>query len=293
MNKRVMHKLFTLFFLLVSIGCSSDIALVDQKKDHVVIDSFIQPHQLETVDVLIVLDTSGSMHDDVIEVGTGIEIFRTDIEGLTTDYRFSFITTDANNLGYNGYYDATSSSIDIMLAPGILPSASGEAGYEAAYIFMNNDDGIDFRREGADFLLFLISDEDEQSSITSPLFRDWLYDFFPNVRHDVVAITTYEDSICATWDIGYKYIELANLYNKDAIDICDEGWSAWLSESSFLTQLKDYMELSQTPIEDSIVVYINQVITNEWTYSSEKNTVYLTVMPSYGSIIEVGYEVED
>jgi len=212
---------------------------------------------------------------------------------LTTDYRFSFITTDSNNLGYSGYYDVTSSSIDIMLAPGILPSASGEAGYEAAYIFMNSDEGVDFRREGADFLLFLISDEDEQSSITSSIFRDWLYDFFPSVRHDVVTITTHETSNCSSWDIGYKYIELAGLYNKDAIDICDEGWSAWLAESSFLTQIKDYMELSQTPIEGSIVVYVDQVITNDWTYNSEQNIIYLTVMPNYGSIIEVGYEVED
>ena len=131
-------------------------------------------------------------------------------------------------------------------------------------------------------------------SISASIFKEWLHSIAIFDRHDIVSITTLEDdSNCSySWDIGYKYTELANLYNKDSIDICSDGWEVWLSDSSFLTQLKNYIELSQTPISDSIVVYVNQAVTHDWTYNSDRNIVYLGFTPDYGALVEVGYEVE-
>jgi hypothetical protein len=47
--------------------------------------------------------------------------------------------------------------------------------------------------------------------------------------------------------------------------------------------------LSEIPIEDTLVVYIDKVITEEWYYLSTTNTVYLDFIPTEGSLIEVGY----
>lgn len=290
-----MQKLFTLFFLFIfTIGCSSDIAIVDQKKDHVVVDSFIQPDRLESLDVLIALDTSGSMSDNYSDVADGMEILRGDIESLTPDYQFGYITMDPTSLSYAGPYDASSTAIDMLMAPSLLPMTALEEGFAATYGFLNSEDGLSFRRPESDFLLFLISDEDEQSAITAELFRDWLVSEFQNVSHDIVCVTN-PDGVDGGWtnEIGYKYIELAGLYGKGVVDIMEEDWSIWLSSSSYLTRRKDSIELSQIPIQDSIVVYINNASTHDWSYDEAANTVFLDAVPDYGFLVEVGYEVEN
>ncbi|MAF25462.1 hypothetical protein CL634_07800 [bacterium] len=282
-------KIFLLFWVFLG-GCTTEYQTIDRSETAVIVDSVFQAEKIGELDVLVVVDRSGSMNDDADEVGSGIELFRLDIEGLTTDYRFAFITTDSGTIGYAGYYDSSSSSIELAMAASILPPAADEAGFESTYVFLNNDDGIDFRRPDADFLLFLISDEDEQSSISTSIFYDWLQEEFALVKHDVVAITTTDE--CAyTYGIGYKYIELVNLYGKDAIPICGENWEYWLSESSFLTQMISSISLSQTPIVESITVYVNHESIYGWSYSEDANMVTLDSVPDYGSLIEVGYKV--
>lgn len=285
--------LLLLFALFTTAACTADYQVAHNKDVEVIVDSFVQAERLGELDVLIALDTSGSMTDNYEDVADGMDILRTDIESLTLDYRFGYITMDPTNLSYVGYYDSSSSSIDMLMAPSLLDSTFYEEGFAATYSFLDTEEGLAFRRPEADFLLFLISDEDEQSAISPDLFYDWLQDEFKDVNHDVVSVTNPDDEN-AGWgnQVGYKYIELSSLYGKDIIDIKEEDWSVWLSDSSYLTQLKNSLELSHgEPILESIVVYVDQEITRDWTYSSEKNAVLLGFTPSYGSIVEVGYNV--
>ena len=281
------------FFAFVLCACSPDYQVRESRDVRVVVDSLVQSDKIDQLDVLVVLDTSGSMSDNYADVADGMDILRTDIESLTLDYKFGYITMDPNYLSYLGPYDASSTTIDMLMAPSLLPSTFLEEGFSSTYSFFNAPEGLAFKRQEADFLLFLISDEDEQSAITADLFYEWLHDEFQNVNHDVVTITQLEDSECGyTYDIGYKYEELANLYSKDPIDICEEDWSVWLSDSSYLTQLKDYIKLSESePIVESIVVYVDGVDTYDWTYLEEANPVQLGFVPDHGSIVEVGYNV--
>ena len=275
-------------------GCTPDYQFTESENTQVIIDSTFQVDKIGSLDVLVVLDTSGSMRDNDETVGTGIELFRSDIESLTSDYQFGFITMDSNYLSYIGPYDSSASSIDLMLAPSLLSSTSGEAGFEASYVFLVGEDGISFRRPEADFLLFLVSDEEEQSSITAQIFYEWLQEFFNGIQHDITVVTTTPGGECSSdWEnaTGYKYVELANIYNKDAIDICEEDWEVWLSESSFLTQMISSIQLSQTPIPTSIIVYVNHESIYGWSYEEASNTVILDTTPDYGSLIEVGYTV--
>jgi len=281
-------------FLLLFTGCQSDVMISESRETRVVVDSFVQASAIEEIDVLIALDTSGSMHDNYDDVASGMEILRLDIEALTMDYQFGYITMDPTNLGYVGPYDSSSSPIDMLLAPSLLPAAGLEQGFGAAYSFLNSEDGYELVRPEADFLLFLISDEDEQSTITANLFKEWLDEEFQDVRHDVVCVVTPDDGRESSWsnDIGYKYIELSNLYGKDIIDIQEEDWSVWLSESSYLTERRDYVEISEEfPIQDSFAVYIDQAEIFEWKYNEDKNLIELAFVPDHGSLVEVGYKV--
>jgi len=280
---------------LVFVGCTPDYQVIDNKEVRVVVDSYVQAEQLEELDVLVVLDTSGSMSDNYDDVGDGMDILRADIESLTLDYKFGYITMDPTNLSYTGPYDSSSSAIDMLMAPSLLPMTMLEEGFGATYTFFDSEDGLAFRRPEADFLLFLISDEDEQSAISADLFYDWVHDELEDVNHDVVCIANPDDgSQQSGWanEVGYKYIELSDLYGKNMIDIKEDDWSAWLSDSSYLTQRTDYIVLSESdPILESIIVYVNQEAIYDWTYVEETNTVILGFVPDYGSVVEVGYNV--
>jgi len=276
-------------------ACTPDYQVIDTKETRVVIDSYIQVDRLKELDVLVVLDTSGSMSDNYDDVADGMNILRNDIESLTLDYRFGYITMDPTSLSYVGPFDVSSSAIDMLMAPSLLPMTSLEEGFGATYTFFDSEEGLAFRRPEADFLLFLISDEDEQSAISSGLFYDWLLDEFQDVSHDIVCIANPDNSGQQdSWvnEVGYKYIELSDLYGKSIIDIQTEDWSVWLSDSSYLTTQKDYIVLTESnPILESIVVYINQEAIYGWSYIEESNIIQLGLTPDYGAVIEVGYNV--
>lgn len=287
-------KLALVLATLLATGCSPDYLVTDTKEVKVVVDSYVQAKQLEELDVLVVLDTSGSMSDNYDEVADGMDILRADIESLTLDYKFGYITMDPTEIAYVGPYDASSSSIDMLMAPNLLPNTFLEEGFASTYTFFDTEEGLEFRRPTADFLLFLISDENEQSAISADLFYDWLHEEFKDVNHDVVCVVHPDDGTGSTWgiDIGYKYIELSDLYQKDVIDLHSEDWSVWLSDSSYLTKLKDYIVLTEAdPILESMIVYVNQEAVYNWSYQEETNTVKLGFTPDYGAVVEVGYNV--
>ena len=287
-------KLALVLATLLATGCSPDYLVTDTKEVKVVVDSYVQAKQLEELDVLVVLDTSGSMSDNYDEVADGMDILRADIESLTLDYKFGYITMDPTEIAYVGPYDSSSSSIDMLMAPNLLPNTFLEEGFASTYTFFDTEEGLEFRRPTADFLLFLISDENEQSAISADLFYDWLHEEFKDVNHDVVCVVHPDDGTGSAWgiDIGYKYIELADLYQKDVIDLHSEDWSVWLSDSSYLTKLKDYIVLTEAdPILESMIVYVNQEAVYNWSYQEETNTVKLGFTPDYGAVVEVGYNV--
>ena len=282
-----------LLSLLLLLGCTQDISVISHDKTRVVVDSYTQQDQIEELDVLVALDTSGSMSDNNDDVADGMEILRTDIESITLDYQFGYITMDPDYLNYIGPYDSSSSTIDMLMAPGLLPMTYREEGFAATYSFLNFEEGLEFRREEADFLLFLISDEDEQSSLSAEIFYEWLQEEFYDVQYDVVCVIN-PDNGQAAWgyEVGYKYIELASFYNKTVVDIQEEDWSVWLSDSSYLTQKKDYIVLSESdPILESLIVYVDRILEHDWEYIEESNVVKLGFVPDHGSLIEVGYNV--
>jgi hypothetical protein len=282
------------FWISLMLGCSPDYQVSDKQEVRVVVDSYIQPAQLGALDVLVVLDTSGSMSDNYEDVADGMELLRVDIESLTLDYQFGYITMDPTSLSYLGPYDSSATAIDMLMAPSLLSSTFYEEGFGATYTFFGSEEGLMFMRPEADFLLFLISDEDEQSAISSGLFYDWMHAEFDDVAHDVVCVVNPDDDTGNNWtnEVGYKYIELANLYGKDVVDLRTEDWSVWLSDSSYLIQQKDSIALTEVnPIIDSIVVYVNRTIVNGWSYNDVSNTVQLGFTPDPEAIIEVGYNI--
>jgi len=287
--------------LALLVACAADYSVITQNVEDVTeiqpsevhVDSFIQPSKPEQIDVLVLLDTSCSMNDNYSQVSTGVELLRNDLNAVTNDYNIAFINTSLRDPYFVGTFDNTSSIIDFIIAPWALGGDTTEAGFSALYDFANSmPESVTFFRETADKLFIFISDEEEQSGIPTNIFADWLRTEFSGAQRDVVSIVTVPDSECEFTDlsanVGYKYIELAQHYGKDGIDICSD-WELWLSNSTFLVGPVDFIKLTYTPVEDSIKVYIDRFETEQWEYDDETNTVNLFRKPAEGSLVEAAY----
>ncbi len=282
------------------LGCEPDYGMqyevVEEiQPTQVVIDSLIQPSPPEKLDVLIVLDTSGSMNDNFQQVSAGVELLRSDIEAITMDYRIGFINSGLQmNPYFVGPYDSNSSVIDFLMAPYTLGADYREEAFTAMYEFVQNTpEGALFFRPDSDKLFIFVSDEEEQGAIPTHVFREWLVEEYEDVQHDVVSIVQMENGLCptTTWQsVGWKYIDLAAYYGKTGIDICSD-WELWLTDSTFLVGAQQHVSLTQTPLVDSLIVYRNGLETDLWYYLASTNTVYLDFVPDPGELIEVGYVV--
>ena len=116
-------KLLIIATLMSIVGCEPDYGMnyeiVEEiQPTEVVIDSLIQPSPPETLDILIILDTSGSMSDNFQQVSAGVELLREDIEKITLDYRICFINSGLTREPYFvGPFDSTALLIDFLMAP--------------------------------------------------------------------------------------------------------------------------------------------------------------------------------
>jgi hypothetical protein len=291
---------FLLFLLTLS--CTSDYSVRTEQiqieeviLNEVHIDSYIQASKPEQIDVLILLDTSCSMDDNYNQVSTGVEMLRNDLNSVTNDYNIGFINTSLVDPYYVGPFDNATPIIDFIMAPWSLGGDHTEAGFSALYDFTRSmPEAPLFFRETADKLFIFISDEEEQSGLPVNVFEDWLQAEFGGVQRDVVSIVTVPDSECEyasySANVGYKYIDLARHYGKDPIDICSD-WELWLSNSTFLVGPIDYINLTYTPMEDSIKIYINRFAISDavWEYDPKTNSILLDSMPPEGALVEAAY----
>jgi len=75
------------------------------------------------------------------------------------------------------------------------------------------------------------------------------------------------------------------------MSICAADWSVTMD-----TLARDSMSimafpLSDNPIEDTITVSVDAVLSTDWVYDSSANSVAFTTAPADGSSIEISYAV--
>lgn len=267
----------------------------DVREVEVVVEHFVQPDKPENLDVLFVIDTSCSMSDNFENVSIGLDILRDDIETLTYDYQIAMINSSLRETYFVGPFNTYSNPIDIFMAPYFLARDSFEEPFTSLYQFTTTPEGSLFLRPNVDKLYIFVSDEPEQSVIPVSMFKEWMDEYHSEVQHDIVVIGINDNSPedCKQYfNLGEndenRFLIFANYYNKMIIDICGDFQLA-LADSSFLLTPITYKNLTKQPIEDSIVVYKDGVIQQDWYYLLNTNTVYFEFEIEANSIIKIGY----
>ena len=92
--------------------------------------------------------------------------------------------------------------------------------------------------------------------------------------------------------MGQRYIDATNYFGGTVVDICSADWAPGVQAAAIQAQPYDSWELSHTPIEDTLIVFVDFVEFTDWTYDALSNTVEFTSTPPEGSLVEIGYVID-
>ena len=258
------------------------------------VDSATQPGETSGVDILWVIDPSGSMIDDKPRVLAGIEAMMSALPSVNwrlmiipADWRFASNLNEFPLLPGDSYSDALTMYNSTVVG-------SYESGFDAVHEYVeNNPMSQNWMRDSAALLIVFVSDEEEQSTTFNavPDFTNWLngVSYSPIVA-SIVNIPNGQCNISYGPSLGQRYIDAANKYNGQVIDICSNDWSAGVADATAQVSPYEYLELTEVPVDPtSIAVFVDGSIYNFWHYSPSNNRVYFDVIPQENSLIEIAY----
>ncbi len=316
---------FAALILAFSFGCSPDYAIVAPKETiyvevevevevpvyietevpveagEVWVDSFFQPLSVDGVDILWVIDTSGSMHRYEPQLLVGIEAMLNALP--PTGWRLAMTSNDPGTASIEAQFplvpgDDIDDAQDMYSAMGV---GHREEGFDASYEYIvNNPYASTWMRPDAALLIVFVSDEEDQSDDHFPQVADFT-SWYGSMRGGsafLSSIVNVEevDSVC-TWnvnsiDIGDRYMEATNLFGGVTVDICSEDWSPGVADASVQIDPHEEWLLTYQPIENTIRVFIDTQLNWDWTYDAATNSVLFTSIPGGGTMVEIGYIID-
>ena len=259
--------------------------------------SYIQPSLGNGVDILWVVDPSGSMNGNWAQVVLGVEQMMLALPNNIA-WRLEIISADA-------YRARRLESFPILPGDSILVAQQHlqnnvigytEEGFDAVKEYLSyNADAHQWLRPNVALLIVFVSDENDYSTQSVAQFTAWISYQRPQVF--VASIVNVDPliSLCPgtfnhNVDIGLKYMAASNYFMGSVIDICTPDWSTGVAQALQQVHLIDEIQLDYTPVDiDHIEVLVDNVIWTDWTWDEPNNKIVFSVIPPEGSIISVSY----
>ena len=300
-----------LLILMAGVACSPDYGItgesgieivyvevpVGSDDDRIWVDNFLQPSSVNGVDILWVIDMSGSMNDNEVKLLAGIEAMMKSLP--PTGWRLNMISNSPNVVTQDQQFplvpgDTFQDAEDMYrnIVDGTL-----EKGFDSLEEYMSsNPYAATWMRYDAALLVVFVSDEEDQSSMTVAEFTTW----YSNSRQSVYLASIVNvdpvDSECPTSNslfIGYNSMEATRYFNGVIVDICSDDWSAGVADASVQVEPYESYELSHVPSDvDSIRVFIDGVPNNDWHFARTENVVYFDITPEPGVLVEMAYDYD-
>lgn len=266
------------------------------------VDSFDQPQSVDGVDILWIIDTSGSMNQYDPELIAGIEAM---INALPEyGWRLAMMSNDPATAAAEAQFPLVPGDdvADALAMYNAMGRGHFEKGFDAAYEYIvNNSYASTWMRSDAALLVVFVSDEEEQSDdyfSNVDDFKSWYGSlrggsaYIASINNVAVA-----DSLCdhppSIINVGDRYMEATNHFGGVIVDICDEDWAPGVQDAS--SRIEPYEKLELTYVvsdEDTIRVFINGALNWDWHYQASDNTVYFDVIPAGNDHVEVAYHYD-
>jgi len=270
---------------------------------------YSERHEQEPIsylDVLWVIDDSGSMNPYQVMLANQINFFFSAFLANNPDFHMSVITTTFPTL--NGMITNATHSPEVYLASLVNVGVFGsgmEMGIEMAYQALSDPSiagpGSQFFRDEAALVVIFVSDEPDHSGAWQGYTS-----FFDNLKEAgkfiPYAVIGDHPSGCVSnahiYPInilfGAGYWHLVEHYGGDWFSLCAPDWGSQLQDlGNTLTNRATYILENENPIEDTITVTVNGQIVTEWAYDSTVNAVKFDPehVPTEGQTIEIEYAV--
>tara|TARA_R110002012_G_scaffold254552_2_gene433623 strand:+ start:1157 stop:2188 length:1032 start_codon:yes stop_codon:yes gene_type:complete len=263
------------------------------------VDSFTQPMSIDGIDILWVIDRSGSMNRYNTELLNGVQAMLSALP--TADWRLVMISADPNKSILSSEFPLvpgdTIADAEAML--NTLTSAPYEEGFNSVYEYMTlNPYSSTWMRPEAGLLVVFVSDEEEQSHVEYPTPSDFL-SWYQTQRMGSVFMASVVNqdatvSLCDyppnPIDVGDRYMDATNILGGTVVDICDEDWAPGVTDATHSVDPYESLKLTHTPDPPAAIrVFVNGSLNHDWYFNSSDNTVYFTVIPAAGDLVEIGY----
>ena len=276
----------------------------DDYEGKVWVDSFTQPFSVNGVDILWVIDTSGSMNRYDANLMLGIDAMLNALP--PSGWRLAMTSNDPNRAAIEQQFPLVPG--DDILDAEAMYSAMGrgglEKGFDAAYEYIvNNPYANTWMRSDAALLIVFVSDEEDQSDTHFPAVNDFI-SWYSMQRAGSVFLSSIvnvaaADSVCdwsvSVVDIGDRYMDATSFFGGIIVDICSDDWSPGVADASSQIEPHENWPLTEKPIESSIRVFVDTILqpADTWTYDAGTNSVEFLVVPPGGSLVEIGYIIDE
>jgi hypothetical protein len=262
------------------------------------VDSFTQINSVNGVDIIWVIDTSGSMNTYNTQLYAGIDAMLNALP--PTGWRLAMVAADGNRSEHEAQFPLLPGDTvqDAQNMHQNMLTGHLEQGFDAIYRFMMfNTYAQSWLRPDAALLVVFVSDEEDQSTNFHQVqdFVNW-YGSLRNGSAYVSSVVNFSNATTmCSWNVsplhvGDRYMDATNQFSGQIVDICDPDWSAGVVDAAVQIAPYDSIELTHTPsVEDSIRVFFDGQLNWDWTYDSGTNTIYFTTEPDAGVLVEVGY----
>ena len=288
-----------------STGTNGGVVLEDRE------ENFDQVEGPKKMDILWVIDNSGSMGDEQAALAYNFDAFIQDFVLKNIDFKMAITTTDTSSESkagrpvsgsmtelttakYNNNPTKFMNDFEDMIQVGT--SGSGrEKGILASEKFTQKHAQANFR-EDAYYIVVYVSDEEDQSPNTPSEhlteLRAWKQNEGLVKAYSIVKMSGSWPSWAAQ---GYeRYEAMATMTQGLTTDINNDFYNTLLQIGSDIANLADQYPLAEVPYdENDIQVYLDGVEqASGWSYNSSSNTIQFDVAPPAGTQIKVTYQVE-
>tara|TARA_R100001129_G_scaffold61388_2_gene41747 strand:+ start:3799 stop:5091 length:1293 start_codon:yes stop_codon:yes gene_type:complete len=235
--------------------------------------------EISKSDILFVVDNSCSMAEEQESLAAEAEDFIDTLMSKGTDFQIAIITTDSW-VDVVGLITPLSSDPVGEFAAGVLVGTGGSAfekGQEYAMqaLDLGSLSKSRYGREDAALSVVVVSDEDDQSPLTEIEYND----YFLTIKDPDLFFfhsITGTDLLCASTEIGLRYISQSVMTGGNVLDICG-SWGnnlSTLANSNYIIQ--EVYPLTKTAAPGTVEVFLDGVpLSTGWYYDNGPNSVIL------------------
>ena len=184
-----------------------EVPVEDTAADDIWVDSFTQPSSSSGVDIVWVVDRSGSVNNNRLKLEAGFQAMLSDLNSSwDAMWRVAIISADSSHAANEQQFPLLFGDTEID-AITMLQNTSGnrEEGFKAFYSYYTGSYAQNWMRHEASLLVIFVSDEDDQSTNMFSQASDFVQ-WYSGIRNTVFLASIVVSTTDCEPDVGDRYM---------------------------------------------------------------------------------------